>query len=81
MNCDNSSCIHLQKESSLLEQELAATRLSISSLEKAMEQMRKDRDAALDEYAVANIKVHKNTVVVKVKFPQWRLMVKSLLSA
>ena len=44
-----------------------------------MEQMRKDKDAALDECAIAYIKVHKNTVVVKVKFSHWRLMVKLLL--
>jgi len=41
----------------LTKQELATAQLSISSFEKLVEQLRKERDAALDESAIANIKV------------------------
>ena len=38
---------------------LASARLNIASLDKLMVQLRKERDAALDESAIASIKVCK----------------------
>ena len=45
-------------ESSFLKEELATARLSITSSQKMMAQLRKERDNALDESAVASFQVH-----------------------
>jgi len=42
----------------LIKQEKATLQLCISTLERSTEQLRKERDTALDESAIANAKVH-----------------------
>ena len=43
----------------MLKEELVSARLNISSLEKIMEQLLKERDTALDECAIAGVQVCK----------------------
>ena len=44
---------------SLFKDEFAVVRLNITSLEKVIEQLRRERDTALDESAIASVQVHK----------------------
>ena len=44
----------------MLKEELVTARLNISSSEKMMEQLRKERDTALDECAIAGVQVCKH---------------------